>query len=905
MKRDLFLRILILLAASSPTLAESRVSLADHVPSQVRLAERLGRTPADETVRLSLVVRLDSKLLDETLTGLYGPHSPAKKSFLSSAEFARRFDLPGKRRALKEFAEANGLSVDASEDQPSSLVVKVAGAAGLVEKAFGVQLNQYRLPDGRIFRGHETEPAIPVSLSPHLSAVLGLTNLARTRHPHIRLPSRRAATNAATPRPATLKGTGPGGGLAPNDIKTVYGLSGSLNGSGQTAAVYELDGYAPADIALYESQFGLPNAPLTFVGVDGAVNAQDGGGDDVEVALDIELMLALAPNIARLYVYVSSNTDQNGIDNYAKIAADDLASVVSTSWGIDEATEGAASMNAENTIFQQMAAQGQTIYAAAGDNAAYDGGGVATLAVDDPSSQPYVTGVGGTSLSGTLGGNVAETVWNDGCTDSSYNPVSCSASGASYEGGGGGVSGQWPLPSYQSGVAGEYSTTFRNVPDVSLNADPNSSPYSVCEGGDCTLLIGGTSAAAPLWASMTVLLNQHRAASGAAALGFANPTLYEMAAGDTNLPYAGIFNDVASGSNGFYNAGVGYDDASGWGSYKGDNMISAVFPAAAAPTGLTLTSVSSTSITLSWNANGNGPLTAYRVSYWDAAVAAATTTVDTGSGTRAVIGGLIPDDTYYLTVAALGSNGVLPSGLIVTTVTASAGPLSGVIGPAGGTLSYNTGEPDNTLVTLVVPAGAFPQAVDVSIGGAASAALPAPRSAAEPLTPTGVACAINLSPPTEPVENVALSMTYAAGAAGGFDPARLILARYDDAAAVWVPLATTTSGNTLTAVTSHLSTFEIMQTGVAGSMSSAKAFPNPMRATLGETSMTFVQLPADASVRIFTERGRLVRELTANGAGAALWDGNDGSGARAASGVYFVRAESGSGNRTFKVAVER
>ncbi|MBI3553128.1 MAG: S8/S53 family peptidase [Elusimicrobia bacterium] len=598
--------------------AQSKIALTGHVAPQVRSAARLARVSADERVSLSLVVRLDQGLLDQTLEQIYGPRAPAKRNFLTPAEFARRFGLAEKRQALKDFARANGLEIDPSEDRPQSLVVKVAGPAASVEKAFGVELNRYRLPDGRSFRAHESEPTIPESLIPHLGVVMGLSNVPGLVRPHLRFPSKPASSGGARPSTAAagrvLGGmTGPGPGLSPADIKTIYGFSGPWTGAGQTLAIVELDGFDPADIALYQTQFGLASPPLSFVSVDGAPNlcgasqnqpcnaatlASD--GSMVEVALDIELAAAMAPGSSLMMIYTSFNTLQGLVDIYSKIASDDLAEVVSTSWGLDESDTGSAIMTAENTVFAQLAAQGQSVFAAAGDNGAFDQGGQTTLVVDDPAGQPFVTAVGGTSLSGTVA-SPTETVWNNGFDVPS----------GKFVGGGGGLSGQWTLPSYQTGVAGMASHQFRNVPDVALDADPNSSPYSICVGGSCTTVVGGTSAAAPLWAGLTALINQQRWAASNGSLGFGNPSFYSLAGGPS---YGTVFKDITAGDNGFYAAAAGYDDATGWGSFKADAMIAAlanlnVTPGPPPPAAVQFSFVSTDTVTASWTLVGGSTYT--------------------------------------------------------------------------------------------------------------------------------------------------------------------------------------------------------------------------------------------------------------------------------------------------------
>ena len=210
-----------------------------------------------------------------------------------------------------------------------------------------------------------------------------------------------------------------------------------------------------------------------------------------------------------------------------------------------------------------MVSQGQTVIAASGDSGAYDDG--SRLSVDDPSSQPFVFGVGGTSLYvNTDGSYHSETSWLQWF---SKNPISL-------YGGGGGISSVWQIPSWQipaiTGVQGAQSAcSMRQVPDVSLNADPETG-YAVRFQGQWQIF-GGTSAAAPLWAGFISLINQKRAGLSLNPLGFLSPTFYSLSQ-STN--YSNLFHDVADGSNnGYYNTYTGYDNSTGLGSFNGSSLI--------------------------------------------------------------------------------------------------------------------------------------------------------------------------------------------------------------------------------------------------------------------------------------------------------------------------------------------
>ncbi|MDD5630378.1 MAG: protease pro-enzyme activation domain-containing protein, partial [Elusimicrobia bacterium] len=670
--------------------ADSRVALRGHVPAQVRGATALGRVSADEKVVLGLVVRLDQDLLDRTVAQLYDPQSPSYKRFLSPAEFAQKFDLAGRRQRLKDFARAEGLAVSQTDDRPTSQVVRVSGPAAVVERAFGVRLQRYRGADGQVFRAHDTEPQVPAALGASLRGVAGLSKIHGIMKPRLSLrrplpapygqQTQAVPPSAALPSALTISGGhGPRGGLAPADIKSIYGVSGALTGSGQKVALMEFDGYRPDDINLYESLFGLPRASVTFVSVSGQQNLcgadQDQNcdtmepsldGNMIEVALDIELLIGLAPGLSQVLVYTAHNDGLGFLDILDQMAIDNTAKAISISWG---RAQGYGELeDLESQIFAQLASQGQSVFAAAGDAGAYDAKSTA-LKVDDPAAQPYVSGVGGTSLDGTIGGTITETVWNNYCY----------SGGATCKGGGGGIANYvesgniyWSIPSYQTGVSGKYSAIYRNVPDVALNADPYSSPYGICLGGTCDdlvydlTLVGGTSAAAPLWTALTALANQKLASGGFGVVGFANPSLYEIAGGSS---YGSSFKDITSGGNGLpggiYQAGTGYDNASGWGSFKGDALIDALYGLhhpAAAPQNFTAATLGTSSITWTWDSVEGA--TYYKVYYASNTSQLAATV----GATRATLD-FPPNTLSAVTVRGVNSAGEGPGGTSPSTAT--------------------------------------------------------------------------------------------------------------------------------------------------------------------------------------------------------------------------------------------
>ncbi len=584
-----FLLSLALPGSRSPVLAAptqpASVRLPGHIPAAaLERAGALGRVPRGQTLTLSLTLPLrDPAGAESFLERLYDPGDPIYQHYITPDEFARRYSPTQQSYdAVADFARAHGLVV--THTSPNRLLLSVSGPAAAVESAFAVHLGRYQAADGRIFHAPDNNPAIPVSLIGRLSGVIGLDNSA-VRHPYLRRQSfapHSALRPLAPPaiKPFSLKsafgarapaqiGTDPftgRGALTPSDIKAAYSLDKTtLRGAGQTMGLYELDGYLPSDIAVYNSSFGLTNIPLENVltnGFDGSA-----GPDAGEVTLDIEVMNALAPGASKLIVYEAPNSSTGAVELYNTIANDKDANgnprarVISVSWGLAEDQIDTASVNMENAAFMQMAMQGQSIFIASGDSGAYTDG--KTLSVSDPASQPFVTSVGGTTLAVTRpGGSYAsETTWHDPTPD---------ARSAFGSGGGGGISSFWPLPKYQIGVG--LSSTLRNVPDVALDADPNTG-YAIYLAGQWEIF-GGTSVAAPLWAAFTTLANEQRIKNGSGLnglIGFANPLIYSIG---KSANYSKGFHDIADGStNLFYSATPGYDNATGWGSFNGAGLL--------------------------------------------------------------------------------------------------------------------------------------------------------------------------------------------------------------------------------------------------------------------------------------------------------------------------------------------
>lgn len=510
---------------------------ASHIPKAVRSLNDQGKL--DETQQLPVTVALNlnnESDLEQKLTAMYDPSNPNYGKYMTPEQFRASYaPTQAQVQQVQAYLASNGvqgLAVNAN----GYLISGKANVKAL-NTMLQTEIHQYKDANGKAYFSPSREPVFPKGLP--IQAIHGLNNVTQRRH--------YAQQLMAEPK-APKTGSGHSGGYAPSDIRTAYNIPTSVNGSGQVLGLFELDGFNQSDISAYESYYNLPNATVTPISVDSTSTTSPGGGIG-EVTLDIELQLAVAPN-ASVLVYEGPNSDQGMLDTYAKIASDNQAKSISTSWGSAEPGTSSSFTQSENTIFMQMAAQGQSIFSAAGDSGANDNG--SSLSIDDPSGQPYMTAVGGTTLTtGSGGAYVSETTWSSG---------------------GGGVSSIWPIPSWQAGVASasnKASTTMRNIPDVSVNADPTTGYDIYVSGGWGTW--GGTSAAAPIWAGFVALVNQQRAAGGTGPLGFANPILYGIGQGSG---YGSDFHDINDNStNGYYPAVTGFDDATGWGSMNGQNLF--------------------------------------------------------------------------------------------------------------------------------------------------------------------------------------------------------------------------------------------------------------------------------------------------------------------------------------------
>ncbi len=649
------------LLTCSPFLAmlPSAASTALRSPSMVAVTaapripatdSALGSVQAGSTETGIVVLRpTDEAGLTSFITAVTDKSSPFYHRYLAPGEFASRFGpAPSTIAAVKAQLTAEGLRV--TKVSRDGLLVSFSGSAATVESAFRTELARYRLADGAIGQATTSAVHVPSTIAGSVIGVVGLDDLVHAQPSIVRpgpisvqrtFPSAKAVAfshPAGSPDGCTLaqQDAESSGGLTDDEIANAYGAFGLYNegdfGAGQHVAVFELDSFLATDIeGLDACYFGaaeaaqmsgvkgdLTGSRLSVIPVDGgdvpADPASPSSGTQ-EANLDIEDVSALAPE-ADIDVYEAPNTTTGSLDEYSQIVNSDVDQVVTSSWGVCEqyAQVGEpGAQAAENLLFEQAAAQGQTVLSAAGDTgddncnegrATFPPSGQNVLSVDDPASQPYVLSVGGTTIDDATQ-PASEHVWDDG---------------APWGAGGGGISASWAMPAWQQPVADTpenandianaeafetekkavtapfttptfcdgtlglpAGTLCREMPDVTAQADEFTGAVTIYgknlgygnPNGWAT--IGGTSSATPIWAALLALVNASPMCSpdkinGVPDAGFASPILYGIAANPT--AYASSFNDVVSGNNDEYGldnglvfpAHVGFDMASGLGS---------------------------------------------------------------------------------------------------------------------------------------------------------------------------------------------------------------------------------------------------------------------------------------------------------------------------------------------------
>jgi kumamolisin len=600
-----------------------------------KLSDESGTTPFSITIALRLRHLEEAENL---LKALHTPGGPQFHQFLTAKQFVALFaptdaDVAKVMAALCKY----GLTVQ----RTTATTLKVTGSPADMERAFSVSLHSYEVPahenvPGYTFHAPLTPAAIPGEISEMVAAVVGLDSrprfrpLSRTVSPKLRM---------ASSVPQTTTPDQPGFWTVTDfadyyDVQPLYRRD--VTGSGRTIGIVTFASFTPSDAYAYWSAVGLSVDPnrVKIVNVDGGPGAPSDASGSVETTLDVEQSGGIAPG-ARIIVYQAPGTGQGSIDDFAAAIDGNSAETISVSWGDWEecANRGIGNfpsacippdrkfVEATHELLVRAAIQGQTLFAAAGDDGAYDNvidcpaGDLCsnTISVDYPASDTAITAGGGTTLPGLQEYclNAActppydiniphERVWGWDyliglCSALGYNPITC---GIFPGGGGGGVSVAFEEPLYQFFLPGTQLSQpgqswrvngelvyalpayypGRNVPDISFNADPETgyAIYYTSEPSgkfDILTYIGGTSFVAPQLNGVSALIGQYLHGR----MGLLNFPLYLL--GLTREGYSGPhapFHTIPYGDNWFYHGRDGYSPAAGLGTLDVANFAEAL-----------------------------------------------------------------------------------------------------------------------------------------------------------------------------------------------------------------------------------------------------------------------------------------------------------------------------------------
>ena len=526
---------------TAPTAGQALLSAEAKGSPSVYVAERQDRDlgPVPDNQQISVTLTLSARNQGR-LNALL-----ARGGRVSASQWATTYGpAPSRVAALRLALARAGIG---SQWRPGNTSLTVTAPAAALERFFGVPVHNFKPETGASFYGPLRQPAVPSALARAVVAVTGMSDY------------RRLITAAIV---------GPDG-VTPAQMTSFYDMtplrSAGLDGAGVTVMFPEWGMPPAAVLSDFATKFGLPAFNVSVVTNPGAWGAPSVAGDQGydavsgEAALDLEVVHGLAPG-AREMVYALGNSADLPAMLQAMVTAHPgaiISSSISMHW-CDQEQGAKNDAIAEDSVFTQAAAQGTSIFWAAGDRGAYSCLPDAlpstefTLAVQPDASSPHVTSVGGTAvLLSSTGAYYQEAAWGE--------PLE-------QWGGGGGVSTFFPQPSWQQGP-GITGLTGRGLPDVSANADVLSGwdTYYPTSSGPQEGPSGGTSAATPCWAAITALIDESLINQHLKPVGFANPTLYYFATGPKGMP-AAPFHEITAGSNLHFPATPGWNEATGLGS---------------------------------------------------------------------------------------------------------------------------------------------------------------------------------------------------------------------------------------------------------------------------------------------------------------------------------------------------
>jgi Pro-kumamolisin, activation domain/IPT/TIG domain len=583
-------------AVSSPDGGSARVQVAAQ-PALPEGARLLGPVSATQLMSADLALMPRNQAgLEAFADAVTSTNSPVSDRYLSPGQFAAEFGpSPSAVRAVTTTLRVDGLTVGSVQD--GGLLISFSGDERQIGAAFDTTFDSYRLAGGDVAYSETSAPTLPDSIASYLDAVVGLDDLSRPmpvnalmggesgHAPAIAPGSLNDASTGPVACPAAKKDAATFGGLTDQAIANAYGVGGlyrdDVGGAGETIAVYEEEPFSMSDLLTFDTcYFGADQAKkiagrVKISAVDGGQQVGPGSG---EAILDMEDVTAIAPQ-AHYEVYEAPDTNPGYLDNYAQFVQDDNAQLLTSSWGECEPWDEEflpGFLQVSHVLYEQAAAQGQTVLNAIGDTGSdcmeQFGEKVPVLSLTDTGDDPWVLGVGGTTIT-DASDPPAEQVWNDGPNGG---------------GGGGGISQVWSAPAWQlpfinskivdraekvSGTDFCGDQSCREAPDVSAQADEFTGAVTVYVaeyGGWVTF--GGTSSSSPLWAGVLADIGSTPACQVPGhELGFVVPKLYAVAANQSEYQHS--FTDVTKGNNdvygyadGLYPAISGYDMATGLGS---------------------------------------------------------------------------------------------------------------------------------------------------------------------------------------------------------------------------------------------------------------------------------------------------------------------------------------------------
>jgi len=745
----------------SPIDNSARATIPNSTHPLARIEFDKGSVDANQPMeRLILVLGISAGQEADLRTLLDSQQTRASSNYhrwLTPESFGARFGPdPGTLAQIKDWLENEGFKVNTIAR--SGRWIEFSGTAGQVEHSFQTEMRRYQV-SGNVHIANATDISVPAALARVVRGVVSLSNF--FSRPLLTRPYQVHRTEGGTFQPVAPdftfnNGTGPFHYLAPSDYSIIYNLSplyqAGTNGSGKTIAIVGRSKVELTDVDTFQNVFNLPaNVPRMIV--NGTDPGFTGDNDAVEASLDVEWAGAVAPAATIDLVVSQSTATTDGVDLSSSFIIDqNLADVMSVSFGNCESNLGTAENAFIASLWQQAAAQGISVFVASGDTGAAgcDFQNESTpaqngLAVNGLASTPFNTAVGGTMFAengndslfwnsaNSQGfesaiGYIPEAVWNESCDPTVANSP-CSLFGTDFVlvAGGGGVSSLYSKPSWQNGT-GVPNDGHRDVPDVSLTAAAGHDGYLFCFEGACqtttdsngapvllnAAVVGGTSASTPPFAGMLALIGQ----IAAGRQGLANYELYKIASAETfsacdssqqtdpstRAPGC-TFNDITSGNNNVpgltgYSATVGFDLASGWGSVNAANLANAWKSAIAAFQGSTTT--------LTTTVNGS-PVTSISIQHGQAVSVAVQVQPIAGSGQPSGSVALITDRFGAIGAGALsagsfsGSFNSLPGGTYNLSATY---PGDGTFGGSQSAAVPVTITPENSTTELSGPATA-------------------------------------------------------------------------------------------------------------------------------------------------------------------------------------------------------